>query len=442
MPLSQPIRTALPRFGWPIQEKAEPRLHKTLEEANAALDAAGDPSMIVRACRESFQSTKVFCLWITYSDLFDGRYGEYAPQGWGLPPDSPTPPPFSIQPISGCGRGMVAKRSIKSGETIVIERPLLVYPQIVTGTFGHPQGLWGHLEDIFDKSFSYFGEMEKSSYMDLWNCKPLTGTLGNQLVGIARTNGLYSGFSRSKHFPHYAGVYPNISRCNHSCGPNADAKFDEEKMAMTLIAQRTIPAGEQVTISYTAVGAPYAVRQDDLKTKYVFTCACRHCAPTKPSRPSKPLKHPYWNIPTPPSSERVDLKAEIYASDVRRNQLSLRGSHTQVLWAEWLSPSSKQSDRDLVQFHEDALVVLAQEGMESTRIHDIAYLAHACAALEDEAGFRRWGNMLISLSNWSRGDEGELQMKTWQDWVREPKTSPAWGLRVQAKGRMKGKGKA
>ncbi|TDL24161.1 SET domain-containing protein [Rickenella mellea] len=438
MPSSKTNRTELPRFGWPIQVKPEPCLPTTPEEAEAAFSANGDRSVAVRACRESFQSTSVFCLWIVYKDLLN----EYAQQGWGPPPEFPTPPPFSIEPITGCGRGMVANRVIKTGETILVERPIVMHPAAVPLSPDHPRGMWGVVEDMYEVSFPHLGERERSLYMDLWNCKQLTGTLGNQLVGIARTNGLQSTFTRSKHLPHYGGVYPNISRCNHSCGPNATVKFDEEKMAMRLLANRTISAREQITISYTVLGDPCADRQDDLKTKYVFTCACKHCKPTKRSRPSRPLKHPYWNIPNQTTSDQVDVEAEIYVSDVRRDQISDRLSHAEELWEEWLSPLSKQSDRDLLQFHEDALVIIAQEGMEFTRIHDIAYLAHACAALEDEGGFRRWGNMLISLSGWSQGDEGGLQMKTWQDWVREPKTSPAWGLRVQTRGMAKGKGKA
>ncbi|TDL24150.1 hypothetical protein BD410DRAFT_110328 [Rickenella mellea] len=244
-------RTELPQFGWPIQEKPVPRLPTTPQEVDAALDslaAGGRLSIFGRACRESFQSTNKFCLWITYDHPFDGEYSDY---GWGPPPESPTPPPFSIQPVSGCGRGMVASRSIKAGETIVVERPLAMHPAVIP-EIDHLQGRWGLLEHTYEDSFHGLGEREKSLYMDLWNCKPLSGTLGNRLLGIARTNALHSIFSRFEHLPHYAGVYPNISRCNHSCGPNAAAtRFDDEKMAMTLAARRSIAPGEEITISYT-----------------------------------------------------------------------------------------------------------------------------------------------------------------------------------------------
>ncbi|TDL24148.1 hypothetical protein BD410DRAFT_110287 [Rickenella mellea] len=244
---------------------------------------------------------------------------------------------------------------------------------------------------------------------------------------------MFTGFTRSKHLPRYAGVFPNISRCNHSCGPNASARFDEETMAMRLFSRRPIAPGEQITLSYVVGTMSCARRQEELKTKYLFTCECDYCKPTKPSRPSRPLKHLYWNIVHQPTNNKFDLQAEIFASDIRRSQLAFRLEHAETLWVEWLSPSSKQSDKDLIQFHEDALVVIAQEGLHLMRITHVAYLAHACAALEDNGGFRRWGNMLISLSEWTEGHEGGEQKKTWQDWVRDPMASPAWGLRVQAK---------
>ncbi|TDL24149.1 hypothetical protein BD410DRAFT_719615 [Rickenella mellea] len=183
---------------------------------------------------------------------------------------------------------MVADRLIKAGETIIVERPLAIHPALIPEFSDHPQGRWGLLEDAYEASFQCLGEREQSLLLDLWNCKPLSGTLGNRLSGIARTNGLQSVFTRSKHLPHYAGVYPNISRCNHSCGPNAAAtRFDDEKMAMTLAARRSISPGEEITISYTELDGPHAARQDELKTKYLFTCECKHCKPTKPSRPKR-----------------------------------------------------------------------------------------------------------------------------------------------------------
>ncbi|TDL24153.1 SET domain-containing protein, partial [Rickenella mellea] len=72
----------------------------------------------------------------------------------------------------------------------------------------------------------------------------------------------------------YAGVFPSISRCNHSCGPNVDSSFDEDTMSMRLFALRPIAAGEQVMISYVGTFLPSESRQEQLEQKYQFTCEC------------------------------------------------------------------------------------------------------------------------------------------------------------------------
>ncbi|TDL24145.1 SET domain-containing protein [Rickenella mellea] len=287
----------LSSLGWPIHEQKSPS-----SQVSAALHTAGLPSLGMRICKETSHSTNPFCLWLAYEDLWH----EYAQDGWGPPPESPTPPPFSIQHVSGYGNGMVANRAIKTGETILFERPIVVYPSVFICHEDHPRGQWGELEDLYEAGFPALGETERSLYLELWNCKPLTGTLGNKIMGLARTNGLNTTFTRSKHLPVYAGVFPTISRCNHSCGPNASAKFNEETMAMRLFSRRPIAPGEQIMISYVAP-LMYAPRQEELKRKYLFTCECNYCKPSKPSRPSRPLKHPFWNTANQTTNKHVDF---------------------------------------------------------------------------------------------------------------------------------------
>ncbi|TDL24160.1 SET domain-containing protein [Rickenella mellea] len=419
-------------LGWPLNRPPDSELAPPTAQQDVfkAFSNAGFPQMTARVCRESFQSSDAFCIWLCYSDLNN----EYGNGGWGPTPLSPTPPPYSIQPVSGYGLGIVANRPIKTGETILIERPIAIYPANITSNSMHTNGQWGAIEDMYETVFPVLGETEKSVYMELWNCKPLTGTLGNKFTGIARTNGLHIRFTRSQFLPSYAGVFPSISRCNHCCGPNADTSFDEDTMSMRLFALRPIAAGEQVTIGYVVTFLPAMFRQAELQQKYLFTCECKHCKPTVASTPSRPLKHPYW------ASSAGGILSSVSPSDQRRCiQIAFRTEHAQKMWVEWISPSSKDTDRAFFDFHEDALVVLAQEGLEHTRIDHIAYLAHGCAALGDADGFKRWGNVLISLSAWTHGKEGVLQMKAWQDWVREPTFSPAWGLRVRSKAKGKQK---
>lgn len=60
-----------------------------------------------------------------------------------------------------------------------------------------------------------------------------------------------------------AGVFATIARANHSCMPCARYEWDAEAGEMRLLAMDQIPAGAEVTISYSAAFPP--------PTSYLFT---------------------------------------------------------------------------------------------------------------------------------------------------------------------------
>ncbi|PNH04170.1 Histone-lysine N-methyltransferase ATXR2 [Tetrabaena socialis] len=64
---------------------------------------------------------------------------------------------------------------------------------------------------------------------------------------------------------------------NHSCDPNATAAADSGDRTATLLAQRPIPAGSEVLLSYIDVSLPYKQRQAELRD-YGFVCRCGRCA--------------------------------------------------------------------------------------------------------------------------------------------------------------------
>ncbi|ESW21952.1 hypothetical protein PHAVU_005G113700 [Phaseolus vulgaris] len=72
--------------------------------------------------------------------------------------------------------------------------------------------------------------------------------------------------------------FPLQSCMNHSCCPNAKAfKRDEDKDGQaTIIAQRSICKGEEITISYVDEDLPFEERQASL-ADYGFRCRCPKC---------------------------------------------------------------------------------------------------------------------------------------------------------------------
>ncbi|GAB2233828.1 hypothetical protein Droror1_Dr00003057 [Drosera rotundifolia] len=78
--------------------------------------------------------------------------------------------------------------------------------------------------------------------------------------------------------------FPLQSCMNHSCHPNAKAfKRDEDKDGQaTIIAQRPIKVGEEVTICYIDEDLPLEERQA-LLADYGFICECPKCLEERPS---------------------------------------------------------------------------------------------------------------------------------------------------------------
>ncbi|GIL85141.1 hypothetical protein Vretimale_10792 [Volvox reticuliferus] len=77
--------------------------------------------------------------------------------------------------------------------------------------------------------------------------------------------------------PCEATAFLALQSCiNHSCDPNCTAACDTGDRTVTVLAQRDIPAGEEITLSYIDVSLPYKERQSELRD-YGFVCRCVRC---------------------------------------------------------------------------------------------------------------------------------------------------------------------
>ena len=90
--------------------------------------------------------------------------------------------------------------------------------------------------------------------------------------GIVRTNALPCGPGSP-----IGGIYPTISRINHSCLPNAHNSWDSASGCENIYAVRFIRAGEEITIPYDH-GGPSDERRRHLKDSFGFECNCSICS--------------------------------------------------------------------------------------------------------------------------------------------------------------------
>jgi SET domain len=83
--------------------------------------------------------------------------------------------------------------------------------------------------------------------------------------------------------PEVAALFPLTARINHSCAPNAEVRSQEfVDCHIDLVALDDITMGEEITISYIAIGAAVGSkntsrRRRELQAKYLFSCDCHLC---------------------------------------------------------------------------------------------------------------------------------------------------------------------
>jgi len=190
--------------------------------------------------------------------------------------------PFSIQSIASKGKGLIANRKIKFGETIVTERPIFVLKnsqfsdfdswciEVVNLVKNLPQEKLRKYLDLADND--YFNKT--SEFLYLKGVKKKSEEF-LQYIRILRTNGINIDENGEK-----TGVFHIFSRINHSCGPNSVRNINSEETGeMSVIATREIEKGEEILIKYFDLEAASLMR-DQRRLKLLnwgFKCNCDIC---------------------------------------------------------------------------------------------------------------------------------------------------------------------
>ena len=153
--------------------------------------------------------------------------------------------------------GVVASRDIDAGECVLQERPLLTLTPDGAGRY---DGRYNGREP----------EQAKALLATLSAARPGAGTLGS----VIETNGIVVGHGTPDAF---TAIHLLISRCNHSCRPNAAFSWDAASGVGRLLATRPIASGAAVEFNYGASGSR-ARRQRRLLQRFHFECGCELCA--------------------------------------------------------------------------------------------------------------------------------------------------------------------
>lgn len=77
---------------------------------------------------------------------------------------------------------------------------------------------------------------------------------------------------------HHYGSFPEVSRLNHNCRPNAAFYVDPVTLMHITTAARTIGPGDEINISYLNPLAPHTERQSRAQEIWGIECKCSQCS--------------------------------------------------------------------------------------------------------------------------------------------------------------------
>ncbi|KAF9873006.1 hypothetical protein CkaCkLH20_09516 [Colletotrichum karsti] len=173
--------------------------------------------------------------------------------------------PYKVVDIEGKGKGTVATRPIRSGEVIMTDHVSLLVDKSVNNWLTEEQGI-----DLLNTAIAQFPNPEVLT--DLHRIE--TDASGyNTVMDLMESN----AFGINIRMPNRA-VLPAISRINHDCHANAYLRLLRSKLAGTILAQRDIAEGEEITISYISPELTRERRRKMLKKEFGFECSCAKCA--------------------------------------------------------------------------------------------------------------------------------------------------------------------
>ena len=178
-----------------------------------------------------------------------------------------------VEKVKGKGYGVIANCNIKRGTVIYREKPLIVVPNEVS-------------TQIFEKSvkqqFDGLSKAQQNVFKSL-SSNHLASILpviamgqSQELMTIAMNNKIELLSQSDRHgAPNVSGVFPLISRINHSCECNVHWQWIDQCNEERLIAVCDIHIGSELSACYLADN--FYQRKKRLKAFWNIECQCDWC---------------------------------------------------------------------------------------------------------------------------------------------------------------------
>ncbi|KAF2867587.1 hypothetical protein BDV95DRAFT_502384, partial [Massariosphaeria phaeospora] len=191
---------------------------------------------------------------------------------------------YDIRAIPGKGYGCFAIKPIAAGTRIIAESPLLVVP------------VAEYYQEDIQAAFDKLSAADKELYFTLHSAhgqdpkhwpsqihstvtpREQKRILEQHNARVGKEPSLISIFQTNcMEMEDGAAIFPNASRLNHSCNPNACFVWNAAIYKETIHVMRKVEKGEEITVSYCDQMHEKTLRAWELK-HYGFSCDCPACA--------------------------------------------------------------------------------------------------------------------------------------------------------------------
>ncbi|KXN84682.1 SET domain-containing protein 5 [Leucoagaricus sp. SymC.cos] len=358
-----------------------------------------------------------------------------------LPPPITISPSFEVCDAREKGLGMFSTSFIAPGNLIFEEHPVIISPYLLGVSIPLAEMYTELFESLPKTAFALATSLATSHQDDVTpksTSSPQSLPPPSFYEDLMQTNSVAVDLLVPTDTPHHEvplhrALFLQLSRCNHSCNPNAVWSWSASTLTLTLTALRPIPPGEEITISYISLSGNHAAQHQALKDLCGFDCTCEEC--TLPSYVAA-------------NSGVIADKHANLGSVVTRAHTSESDENTVICdlptFEEWFQDFTLP-DTALINAHKAALQHIGRERIASSCLdasniplkptspsataqrmdHHVEVIAMCYGALGDVTNFRRW----IAISKEARSQP--QQKIVFNRWLSNPLSFPLWARRKQ-----------
>ncbi|KAI9155101.1 N-lysine methyltransferase SMYD2 [Paramyrothecium foliicola] len=187
-------------------------------------------------------------------------------------------PPYDVVEIPGKDMALIANRRIEAGERIMAATASIMVDRNLIKQ--RPQSV----ADFEVAAIDSLPHEHRAAYLNLSTHYPASEH-AERVDRIVLTNAfdislatLLDDVDEGLSEYRFKSVFPEVSRMNHDCRPNAGYHFDIDTFTHSVYAVKPIYPGDEITTSYINPVQPFKDRFGHLRDFWHFECSCNTCS--------------------------------------------------------------------------------------------------------------------------------------------------------------------